>query len=190
MAIEVNATQDLVYSTLPTVDSVCLQSQGITTNFTYPQRTLWAHTAGAARQAHNRSIHWAWVAHHNRHAHDRLNVPVPGLLVTVPDLWSKSCKFESQRKLRENFLLHTRRCVLILIRWPFHPHVTAVAWKRLGHSAESAGGRLHLNMHKPLTQWSWSGLTYRCPGIVWEPIRKLAHTQHIRDHSVTVISAR
>ena len=29
----------------------------------------------------------------------------------------------------------------------------------------------------------------RCPGIVWEPIRKQAHTQFIREHSVTVISA-
>ena len=28
-----------------------------------------------------------------------------------------------------------------------------------GHSAKSAGGRLHLNMHTPLTQQSWSGLT-------------------------------
>ena len=28
-----------------------------------------------------------------------------------------------------------------------------------GHSAKSAGGRLHLNMHTPLTQRSWSGLT-------------------------------
>ena len=27
------------------------------------------------------------------------------------------------------------------------------------HSAKSAGGRLHLNMHTPLTQRSWSGLT-------------------------------
>ena len=28
-----------------------------------------------------------------------------------------------------------------------------------GHSANSAGGRLHLNMHKPFTQRSRSGLT-------------------------------
>ena len=28
-----------------------------------------------------------------------------------------------------------------------------------GHSAKSAGGRLHLNMHTPLTQRGWSGLT-------------------------------
>ena len=28
-----------------------------------------------------------------------------------------------------------------------------------GHSAKSAGGRLHLDTHTPLTQRSWSGLT-------------------------------
>ena len=28
-----------------------------------------------------------------------------------------------------------------------------------GHSAKSAGGRLHLNMYTPLTQQSWNGLT-------------------------------
>ena len=28
-----------------------------------------------------------------------------------------------------------------------------------GHSAKSAGGRLHLNMHTSLTQWNHSGLT-------------------------------
>ena len=38
----------------------------------------------------------------------------------------------------------------VLLQW----HV-----KDPGHSAKSAGGRLHLNMHTPLTQWSQSGLT-------------------------------
>ena len=28
-----------------------------------------------------------------------------------------------------------------------------------GHSAKSAGGKLHLNTHAPLTHQSWSGLT-------------------------------
>ena len=37
--------------------------------------------------------------------------------------------------------------------------VTAVARKRPGHSATSAGRRLHLNTHTPLTQQSQSGLT-------------------------------
>ena len=50
-------------------------------------------------------------------------------------------------------------CVLTLIRCPFHPCVTAVACKRLGHSAKSAGVRIHLNTHTPLTHQSRSGLT-------------------------------
>ena len=39
------------------------------------------------------------------------------------------------------------------------------------HSAKSAGGVLHLNMHTPLTQRSRGGLTMLCPGLVWESIR-------------------
>ena len=35
--------------------------------------------------------------------------------------------------------------MLNLIRFPFHPRVTAVAVKDPGHSVKSAGGRLHLN---------------------------------------------
>ena len=56
-------------------------------------------------------------------------------------------------------LLQSQLCVLALIRYPFHPRVTAVAGKRSGHSAKSAGGRLHLNTHTPLTHRSRSGLT-------------------------------
>ena len=41
----------------------------------------------------------------------------------------------------------------------------------------------------PLTQRSQSGLCRR-PGIVWEPITKRAHTQLVKEHSVTVVSAR
>ena len=39
------------------------------------------------------------------------------------------------------------------------PPVTAVALKDHSHSAKSADGRLHLNMHTTLTQQSQSGLT-------------------------------
>ena len=34
-----------------------------------------------------------------------------------------------------------------------------------------------------------SGLC-RCPGIVWEPVRERAHTQVVRERSVTFVSAR
>ena len=43
----------------------------------------------------------------------------------------------------------------------FSPHLPQrhIKKKKAGHSAKSAGGRFHLNMHTPLTQWSQSGLT-------------------------------
>ena len=50
-------------------------------------------------------------------------------------------------------------CVLTLIRCPFHPVLPQLHIKGPGHSAKSAGGRLHLNSHTPLTQRSRSGLT-------------------------------
>ena len=46
-----------------------------------------------------------------------------------------------------------------LIWCPFHPVLLQWHAKYLGHSAKSAGGRLHLNMHTPLTLQSQSGLT-------------------------------
>ena len=59
-----------------------------------------------------------------------------------------------------------------------------------GHSAKSAGGRCHLNMHTLLTRQGRSGLICRCPGLVWKPIRKRAHTQLVMENSATVVSAR
>ena len=48
-----------------------------------------------------------------------------------------------------------------------------------GHSAKSAGGRLHLNIHTPLTQQSRSGLTVP---LSWHNVSgKRAHTQLIRN---------
>ena len=57
-----------------------------------------------------------------------------------------------------------------------------------GHSAKSAGGRLHLNT--PLTQRSRSGMTMPLSRQSVKSIRKRAHTQLDREHSVTVVSAR
>ena len=54
---------------------------------------------------------------------------------------------------RVNFvcsLLFGVRTTPVLSQW----HV-----KDPGHSAKSAGGRLHLNTYTPVTQRSWSGLT-------------------------------
>ena len=84
---------------------------------------------------------------------------------------------------RVNFvcgLLFGVRSTPVLLQW----HI-----KDPGHSAKSAGGRLYLNTHTPLTQQSPSELTMLSPGIVWEPIRKRAHKQLTRKHLVTVVSA-
>ena len=53
-------------------------------------------------------------------------------------------------------LLGTRG--MTLIRCPFHPVLPQWLVKDPGHSAKSAGGRLHLNTHTPLTHRSRSGL--------------------------------
>ena len=79
------------------------------------------------------------------------------LLVTAPDSWSKSCEFESQQKRiffsRVNsvcWLFFGERSTPVLPQW----HI-----KDPGHSAKSAGGRLHLNMHTPSTHQSQGELT-------------------------------
>ena len=71
--------------------------------------------------------------------------------------------------------------------WPFHPRLRQRHIKDQGHSAKSAGGRLHLNTHTPLLQRGVGWLC--CPGIVWGPSGKWAHPQLIREHLATVISA-
>ena len=77
------------------------------------------------------------------------------LLVRVPDSCSKGCEFKSRQEWRENFLLQSQLCVLTLIWCPSPPPPIPVLpqWhvKDPGRSAKSAGGRLHLNTHTPLT---------------------------------------
>ena len=80
---------------------------------------------------------------------------------------------------RDNFLcglLFGVHSIPVTLQW----HV-----KDPGHSAKSADGRLHLNMRTPMIQRSWSGLTMP---LCRHPIKKRAHMQLIREHSV--ISAR
>ena len=70
---------------------------------------------------------------------------------------------------------HNRTCWNTKRRENFFSRVNFVCWPLFGdrstpmlpqwhvkdpnHSAKSAGGRLHLNMHTPLTHWSQSALT-------------------------------
>ena len=79
-----------------------------------------------------------------------------------------------------------------LLSLRFRPTPMLPQWhvKDPGHSAKSAGGRLQLNTHTPLTQRSRRWLTMPPCRHSVGPIRKRAHTQHVGEHSSTVVSAR
>ena len=71
-----------------------------------------------------------------------------------------------------------------LIWCPFRPHVTAVAHKiPRSFFSKSAGGRLHINTHTPLTKRSRSGLTMLSRNSVGNPWGKRIHTQLVRERS-------
>ena len=88
-------------------------------------------------------------------------------------------------------ILQSQLCVLTLIRCPFHPRVTVVARKRPRSFSKNCRWQVTSEdayTFEP-TKSEWADYN-RCPGIVWDPIRKRAHTQLVREHSVTVVSAR
>ena len=114
------------------------------------------------------------------------------LLARAQDSRSKGCEFESRQKRRENCLLHGILCVLTLMRCPFHPRATAVAHKRPRSVCQKCRWQVtskHAYTFDP-TKPEWANYICRCPGSVWEPIRKRAHTQLVREHSATLVSAR
>ena len=88
----------------------------------------------------------------------------------------------------ENFLLQSQLCVLSLIRCPFQPHVPAVVRKRSRSFCQKC--RWQVTPKHAYTLDPTKSELADCPGMVWEPIRKRAHTQLVREHSVTVVSAR
>ena len=112
-----------------------------------------------------------------------------GLLVRAMDLWLKGCEFESQQELWENFFSRVNFVCWLLFSVCSTPVLPQWHIKEPSHSAKSAGGRLHLNMHKTLTQWSWHGLTMPLSRRSVGTYQK-THTQIIREHLVTAISAR
>ena len=59
-----------------------------------------------------------------------------------------------------------------------------------GHSAKSAGGRLHLTTHTPLTHRSRSRLTMPLSSHSVGTYQERAHMQLVMEHSATVVSAR
>ena len=80
-------------------------------------------------------LHIHHISISNIHAIHHFNIPTisggqNSSLVRVSDSRLKGCEFKSQVKWQENFLLQLT-CVLTLFRCLFHPHVTAVACKRL-----------------------------------------------------------
>ena len=71
----------------------------------------------------------------------------------------KVCQFESRQERRDDFLLRSQLCVLILFRCPFHPRVTAVARKRPRSFCKKCRWRVTPKHAYTLTHRSRSGLT-------------------------------
>ena len=74
----------------------------------------------------------------------------------------------------------------------FVPPPMLLQWhiKDPSHSAKSAGDQLHLNTHTPSTQRTQSGPIVLLSRHSVETYQKQAHMQRVREHSVTVITAR
>ena len=111
-------------------------------------------------------------------------------VLKAPDCYRKVTSSNPDRRGRRIFLSRVNFAFWLLFGVRATPVLPQGHVKDLCHSAKSAGSRLHLNTHTPLTKQSRSGLTMPLPGIVWEPIRKRAHTYPVREHLVTVVSAR
>ena len=117
------------------------------------------HCLGATR---SRSIYLrGFITDHHQHLHRCRRRPhLSGQIVgRAPDSCSKGREFESRQERREIFfffsLLFGVRSNSVLPQW----HV-----KDPSHSANSAGGMLHLGTYTPLTQQSRSGLTMPLSG--------------------------
>ena len=138
------------------------------------------------------SLCWGWLVTHKQHSPCLIIAMGAGIACWL-GCWIRDRKVAGSNLSRSggriffsrvNFvcwLLFGVRSTPVLPQW----HT-----KDPGHSAKSAGGRLHLNTHTSWPNEVGVGWLCHCPGIVWEPIRKLAHTQLIRKHLVTVVSAR
>ena len=73
----------------------------------------------------------------------------------------------------------------LLFRYPFHLRVTAVARKRPGHSAKSAGGRLQLKTHTPyVCGFAWSDMVHGC--MVYTERAEMAAVSCGTSHAIAV----
>ena len=113
------------------------------------------------------------------------------LLVRVPDSWSKGCKFKSQQERWENFLLQSQLCVLTLIRCLFHPRVTTVARKRPWSFFQKCRCQFTPKQAYTLdpTKSEWADYAAN-QALCGNLSGKQAHMQLIKEHLVTVVSAR
>ena len=81
------------------------------------------------------------------------------LFIRAPDSWLKVVS--SNLDGSGGRIFFSRVYFVCWLLFGVHSTPMSLQWheKDPGHSAKSAGGWLHLNMHTPLTQWSGSGLT-------------------------------
>ena len=87
-------------------------------------------------------------------------------------------------------LLRDSLSVLTLVRGPFHSRVTVVARKRPRSFFPKCRWQdtlKHAYILDP-TKSEWAD--YAVEQAAWEPIKKRAHTQLVREHMATVVSAR
>ena len=100
-------------------------------------------------------------------------------------------KFESRQEQQENFFLQSQLNFVCWLLFGVCSTPMLPQWhiKDPSHCAKSADGRLHLNRHTPLTQRSRSELTMLLSRLSVRTYQKRAHTQPVREHSVTVVSA-
>ena len=95
------------------------------------------------------------------------------------------------RSSRRIFFFRIKFVCWLLFGVPSTPVLLQWHVKDPGHSAKSACGRLHLNTHTPLTQRSRSGLAMPLSRHSVGTIQGNELTcDSVREHSVTVISAR
>ena len=115
------------------------------------------------------------------------------MLVRVWDSRSKGCKFESQQKRWENFLLESQLCVLTLTQSLFNPCVTAVACKRPRSFCLKCRWQVtprHTYTHDPMKSGWADYATVQADSGTVQTYPESSPTQLVRDHSSTVVSAR
>ena len=98
-------------------------------------------------------------------------------------------RFQPRQVQRENFLLQSELSVLTLYQCPFHPLVTAVACKRPQSFCQKCRWQVSPKHTYSLDLMKLEWAYYAARHSVGTFQEKRAHTQLIRKHSATVVSA-